>query len=321
MSALGFGSAPIGNLYSAVDEDTAHATVLEAIRLGVRHFDTAPYYGLGLAEERLGRALCAAGEENIFISTKVGRLIEPASGSALDSDGFAVSGRRTLFDYSTAGIMRSLESSLSRLRCERIDTLYLHDIGRRTHGDLHAARLRQALQESLPQMARLKASGVCRAIGIAVNEEDVCLDVMSHFDLDCILLAGRYTLLEQGQSLRVLAEASRRGVSIQVGGPFNSGLLAHAAGPGATYDYRPVDPAILERAQRLYRICASQQVDVGAAALQFVLSHPAVSSVIAGMRSPAEVAQAAERLTTPIPSSLWDALRREGMLNAEAPSP
>src|SRR6185437_15527927 len=296
---FGFGAAAIGNLYAEVTEEVAEAAVAEAYRLGVRLFDTAPYYGYGLSEQRLGYALASLHADDAVISTKVGRLI--VSSTEDDPDGgFAVRGRRAVFDYSRAGILRSFESSLRRLRRGAVDILLLHDVGRETHGERHEEMLRRALDEALPAMAGLRAAGACRAIGIGVNEPQVCLEVMARFDLDCILLAGRYTLLEQEAAALVLAAAQA---------------------PGATYNYRPVDAGTLQRARDLYAVCAAEGVDVGAAALQFPLAHPAVVSVIAGMRSPAEVSQAVARSRTPIPSSLWKRLRGAGLLTVGAPTP
>ncbi|MGH8327903.1 MAG: aldo/keto reductase, partial [Steroidobacteraceae bacterium] len=252
MPTLGFGAAAIGNLYTPVADEVAEAAVQEAYELGIRFFDTAPYYGYGLSEQRLGHALAPLNADDVVISTKVGRLIVSGTGDGPADEGFAVGGRRAVFDYSRAGIMRSFESSLRRLRRGSVDILLLHDVGRETHGDRHEQMLRLALDEALPAMASLKDSGACRAIGIGVNEPAVCLEVMPRFDLDCILLAGRYTLLEQDASAAVLAEATRRGVGIIVGGPFNSGLLAAPEAPGTTYDDRPVDESTLRRARELY---------------------------------------------------------------------
>jgi D-threo-aldose 1-dehydrogenase len=319
--ALGFGAAAIGNLYTPVADEAAEAAVREAYRLGIRFFDTAPYYGYGLSEQRLGHALAALNADDVVISTKVGRLIASGAEDGPADEGFAVSGRRAVFDYSRSGIMRSFESSLRRLRRGSVDILLLHDVGRETHGDRHQEMLRLALDEALPAMAALKASGACRAIGIGVNEQAVCLEILPRFDLDCILLAGRYTLLEQDASAAVLAEASRRGVGILAGGPFNSGLLAAPEAPGGTYNYRPVDESTLTRARGIYSVCAALGVDVGAAALQFPLAHPAVVSVVAGMRSAAEAASASARMRAPIPPSLWSRLREAGLLRVGAPTP
>jgi D-threo-aldose 1-dehydrogenase len=323
VSQLGFGAAALGNLYSAVDDDASLAAVVTALQEGLRYFDTAPFYGHGLSEQRLGRALGGLGRppDRVTLSTKVGRLIIPDETGTQGTDGFVVSGHRAVFDYSRDGIMRSFESSLQRLGRDQVDILLLHDVGRVTHGPLHEVRLKEALDEALPTMAHLKSSGACRAIGIGVNEEAVCLEIMQHFDLDCLLLAGRYTLLEQESVHGVMSEAVRRGVGILIGGPFNSGLFADARGPGKTYDYRPVEARMLERARRIYAICASQNVDVGAAALQFVLAHPAVVSVVPGLRSKDEVLSAVTRLQARLPDTLWDALREAGLLLPEVPTP
>ncbi|MDE2451836.1 MAG: aldo/keto reductase [Gammaproteobacteria bacterium] len=318
---LGFGAAAIGNLYTAVADEVAEAAVREAYQLGVRFFDTAPFYGYGLSEQRLGHALGSLPADDVVISTKVGRLIVSGVEGGPPDDGFAVSGRRAVFDYSRSGIMRSFESSLRRLRRGSVDILLLHDVGRETHGERHGEMLQRALDEALPAMASLKAAGACRAIGIGVNEQEACLEIMTRFDIDCILLAGRYTLLEQAASAAVLAEAARRGVGILVGGPFNSGLLAAPGAPGTTYNYRPVDESTQQRARDIYAVCEAEDVDVGAAALQFPLAHAAVVSVIAGMRSPAEVSSALARTQAPIPASLWRKLREAGLLTVGAPTP
>lgn len=318
---LGFGAAALGNLYSTVEDDVSDAAVAAALGEGIRYFDTAPFYGYGLSEQRLGRALRTARQGGVTISTKVGRLIVPDETGSQSTDGFAVSGQRAVFDYSRDGILRSFESSLQRLGRDWVDILLLHDVGRATHGPLHEVRLQEALDEALPTMARLKAAGACRAIGIGVNEEAVCLEIMERFDLDCILLAGRYTLLEQQSVHGVMLEAQRRGVGVMIGGPFNSGLLADARAPGKTYNYQPVDARMLERARRIYAICESHNVDVGAAALQFVLAHPAVVAVIPGLRSKDEVLSAVARVQAPLPKTLWAALREAGLLLPEVPAP
>ena len=319
---IGFGAAAIGNLYAALDDQTAEAAVDAALRLGIHYFDTAPFYGYGLSEERLGGALASTPAQDVVVSTKVGRLIVATdTDTQAADDGFVVTGRRAVFDYSRDGILRSFEASLRRLRRNRVDILLLHDVGRQTHRERHEAMFRQALEEALPAMEHLRSCGGCRAIGIGVNELEVCLEIMPRFDLDCILLAGRYTLLEQEAGANVLAEAARRGVGILAGGPFNSGLLANAAAPGATYNYRAADENVLQRARDIYAVCAAEGVDVGAAALQFPLAHGAVVSVIAGMRSPVEVASAVARTQAPIPASLWRKLREAGLLTLGAPTP
>jgi D-threo-aldose 1-dehydrogenase len=323
LSALGFGAAPIGNLYTPVAEADAQAAVHEALARGIRYFDTAPYYGFGLSEERLGRALKGAPRDSFAISTKVGRCIETDDGNrSASASGFAVASGRAVFNYSRDGVQRSFESSLRRLGIDYVDILLLHDVGRLTHGDRHPQVLRQALDEALPAMAALRNSGAVGAIGIGVNEQAVCLELMPRFDLDCIMLAGRYTLLEQRESIDVMTEAARRAVKIIAAGPFSSGLLGDARGPGKTYNYLPVDAATLDHARALYAVCALEGVDIGAAALQLPLAHPAVVSVVAGQRSAGEVVSAVQRLRAPIPASLWNRLRLAKLLepNTVVPS-
>jgi len=322
VAGLGFGTAPIGNLYAEVGEDEARNALERALRLGVRYFDSAPFYGHGLAERRLGRALAGSRRDGFAVSTKVGRRIEsdPAR-SEMITDGFAVHGSRAVFDYSRDGVLRSFEASLERLGLDRVDLLFLHDVGRLTHGDNHPEMLRQALEAALPAMAGLRDQGVVGAIGIGVNEVEVCRELMPRFDLDCIMLAGRYTLFEQASALPMLDEAHRRRVKVVVAGPYNSGLLGDPHGPGSTYNYAPADSDTLERARRIYAICAEEGVDVGAAALQFPAVHPAVCAVVAGMRNVMEVESALARSSQRLPARIWPRLRGAGIIDAVAPVP
>lgn len=320
-SQLAFGGAPIGNLYESVDQSSATATITHAWQRGIRHFDTAPYYGYGLSETRLGDALSELPRESFTLSTKVGRLIEDDAQRHDHADGFIVDGHRARFDYSRDGVLRSLEASLQRLRTDHVDVLLLHDIGALTHGENHAEILRQALDETLPAMAELRAQGACKAIGIGVNEEAVCLDVMPRFPLDVIMLAGRYTLFEQRHGLDVMAQAQARGITVLAAGPYNSGLLGDAQGPGKFYNYAPADDMVVARAQRFYDVLARTHTDVGAAALQFPLAHPAIASVVCGLRSIAEVDQAAARMQADIPADAWRALRDAGLLQEGVPVP
>ena len=321
LTALGFGAAPIGNLYTPVTQAEALSAVHGAWERGVRYFDTAPYYGYGLSEERLGRALCDTARASFVLSSKVGRRVYDAPPTECSGDGFAVLGRRAAFDYSRDGVRRSVESSLQRLRTDYIDILLLHDIGALTHGSQHAQVLRQALDEALPEMATLKAEGLCRAIGIGVNEQEVCLEILPRFPLDCIMLAGRYTLLEQSAGIPVLDAAVRHSVGVIVAGPYNSGLLGARLAPGDTYNYLPAEGAVRIRAQELYRLCANFDIEVGAAALQFPLAHRAVRCVVAGMRSTAEVASGVARMKAHVPPPLWRCLREAGLLLPEVPTP
>lgn len=318
---LGFGAAPIGNLYTEVTDDEAIRAIGTALEKGIRYFDTAPYYGYGLSESRLGRGLKGVRRDSVLISTKVGRRIHEDTSREQGREGFAVAGRKAEFDYSRDGVMRSFESSLQRLGTDYADILLLHDIGRLTHGDSHPIMLRQALDEALPAMAELKSSGACGAIGIGVNEEDIAIELMPLFPLDCVMLAGRYTLLEQHASQRIMQEAQAQNVGILIAGPYSSGLMSDARAPGGTYNYTPVETGILQRAQRIYAICAEHGVDVGAAALQFPLAHPAVASVVAGMRNAEEAISASLRFHAEVPAELWRRLRAEGLLQDWARTP
>lgn len=321
VAGLGFGTAPVGNLYAEVSDGEARAALERALQLGIRWFDTAPYYGHGLAEWRLGDVLAECRGDEAMISTKVGRRIETDPGARAPlNDGFAVRGSRAVFDYSRAGVLKSFEASLQRLRAEHVELLLLHDVGLLTHGERHPQVLRQALDEALPAMAGLRDQGVVRAIGIGVNEVAVCREILPRFDLDYIMLAGRYTLFEQG-ALPLLDEARRRGVAVIVAGPYNSGLLGDPHGPGDTYDYAPAGPATLERARAIYAACAQAGVEVGAAALQFPLAHPAVCAVVAGMRNVLEVEDAVSRISRRLPATLWPRLRDAGIIVAGVPVP
>ncbi|MBE1161069.1 aldo/keto reductase [Dyella acidiphila] len=320
-SRLAFGGAPIGNLYASVDDEAAAYTLARAWLRNIRHVDTAPYYGYGLSESRIGAALAGMPRNSYSLSTKVGRLIEADAQQTGHADGFIVDGQRARFDYSRDGVLRSVEASLRRLRTDHVELLLLHDIGALTHGERHAAVLQQALDEALPAMAELRAQGVCDAIGLGVNEEAVCLEVMPRFALDAIMLAGRYTLFEQAHSAAVMAQAQERGIAILAAGPYNSGLLGDSRGPGQFYNYAPAEPAVQARAQRFYEVLGHSHTDVGAAALQFPLAHPAVASVVCGLRSPAEVDTASERMQMPVPRAAWQALRDAGLLQEAVPTP
>lgn len=321
LSPLAFGGAPVGNLYAEVPEAQALDAIRHAWSQGIRHFDTAPYYGFGLSETRLGEALAEVPRDSYTVSTKLGRVIEDAEGRDGRADGFAVQGRRARFDYSRDGLRRSLEASLRRLRTDYVDILFLHDIGALTHGADHPRILAQALDESLPAMAQMREEGLVGAIGIGVNEQAVCLEVMARFPLDTIMLAGRYTLFEQHASRDVMARAEAAGTSILVAGPYNSGLLGGNDGPGDTYDYAPATPDVRAHAQRFYDVCRETGASVGAAALQFPLAHPAVASVVCGLRSVQEVDAALSRRRDAVPAATWNALRTEGLIEAGVPTP
>lgn len=321
VTALGLGGAALGNLYEPVDEGAASATFARAITLGIGYFDTAPYYGYGLSEERLGRALEHGQRSQLVVSTKVGRLLVPRDGEARSDQGF-IGGRAfdPVFDYSYDGVMRSLESSLERLRIDRIDVLLMHDIGARTHGEQrHADLFEAAMTGGYRAMRRLRDEGAVGAIGLGVNEAEVCVEALSRGDIDCFLLAGRYTLLEQGALDSLLPLCQERGASIIVGGPFNSGVLVEGEGEPRHYDYGDADAEVLARVARIRAVCDAHAVPLPAAALQFPLHHPAVASVIPGARTGEEVEANVGWLETDVPEALFLDLRREGLLRPDAP--
>jgi D-threo-aldose 1-dehydrogenase len=300
VTSLGFGGGPIG-WDTTKDAETAAAATLEAAwDAGIRYFDTAPFYGHGNSERRVGAFLSRRPRDSFVLSTKVGRLIK---------DG------QPIYDYSRDGTLRSLEDSLRRLGLERIDILLVHDIDRYTHGAEQPARLREALEGALPALAELKAEGVIRSFGLGVNEWQVCDEVVTHMPLDGILLAGRYSLLEQG-ARAFLDRAAREGVGIIVGGPYNSGILATGAREGALYDYRPAPPEVLARVRRIEAVLARHKVPLPAAALHYPLRHKAVSAVIPGMIGKPQVLETAELFARPIPASAWNDLAEIGIPHA-----
>ncbi|MBW8860231.1 MAG: aldo/keto reductase [Caulobacter sp.] len=316
---LGFGAAAIGNLYAAVSDAAARETIDAALAAGLAYFDTAPHYGFGLSETRLGEALPASAK----VSTKVGRLLRPApeADPAAERHGFVGAAPfEPVFDYSHDGVMRSFEASLKRLKRDHIDVLLAHDLGAVTHGEDDAARRRQFFNGGYKAMRALRDSGAVGAIGLGVNEWEICDAALDEGDFDVFLLAGRYTLLEQTALDRFLPRCAARDVSIIVGGPFNSGILVEGARPGAHYNYGPASAEIVERVRRLEAVCLAHATPLAAAALQFPLAHPQVQSVIPGMSGPGQVRQALAWAEHAIPDALWDDLRAEGLLHPDAPT-
>jgi D-threo-aldose 1-dehydrogenase len=321
---LGLGSAPLGNLYRAMSDKMALETVAAALAAGMGLIDTAPHYGQGLAERRVGMALSQTGKRPL-ISTKVGRVLKPIAPQPAGTErhGF-VDGDpyEPAFDYSYDGVMRAFEDSLKRLKLERVDILLGHDLGRVTHGPDYEYHLKAFLNGGYRAMAELRASKNVSAIGLGVNEWAICEQLMQAADPDIFLLAGRYSLLEQGALKSFLPQCARRGIKVLIGGAFNSGILATGTrGPGiAYYNYEPAPPAILERVRRIEAICDAHKVRLAAAALAFPLAHPAVSTVVLGQASPAQVAQTADLHSMSIPDAFWDELRAEALIDAEAPT-
>ncbi|WP_309094330.1 aldo/keto reductase [Streptomyces sp.] len=313
VSALSFGAAAIANLYTAVGDEEAHEAVEAAWQRGIRYFDTAPHYGLGLSERRLGAALRDHPRDHYTISTKVGRRLEPADGTGDDlANGFAVPAtHRRVWDFSADGIRRTLESSLERLGLDRVDVVYLHD------PDEHAEA---AFREGYPALEKLRAEGVVGAIGAGMNQSAMLTRFVRDTDVDVVLCAGRYTLLDQSALTDLLPAALERGTSVVIGGAFNSGLLANPE-PGARYNYAAAPSELVERALRLKSVADRHGTTLRAVALAFCAAHPAVASVLVGARSAHEVRDCAHQFAARVPGALWQELRAGGLLPADAPVP
>lgn len=325
VTTLGLGTAELGNLYAPISHETAAAIVDEAWQGGIRFFDTAPYYGFGLSERRLGDALRERLDTSVVLSTKVGRLLRPhAAAATAERHGFfSPMPFEPVYDYSYDGVMRSYEASIQRLGVARIDVLLVHDIGTATHGSDNAHHLSALRDSGARALEELRAAGVVRATGLGVNEVDACLQALDWGSFDCFLLAGRYTLLEQEPLKALMPRLAAAGVSLIVGGVFNSGILAtgtHGA-DRRYYNYQPAGTAVLQKVRRLEDICDAHAVALAAAAIQFPLAHPVVASVIPGVSNPAEVASAIGNARARIPASFWSDLKAEGLLEPSAPVP
>ena len=321
---LGFGAAPLGNLYRAVSEDDAQATLSRAWDQGVRFFDTAPLYGLGLSETRMNTFLRGKRRDDYVLSTKIGRLFRlPAKGEDRDCIGkfFDVPARKEIYDYTYDGVMRSVEFSLERLGVDRIDILFAHDLDVFNHKSQAAldAKLAEFMAGGYRALMALREAGVIKAFGAGVNEWQPCQWMAERGDFDLFLLAGRYTLLEQEAQATFLPLAASRGIGIVLGGPYNSGILATGPKPGAFYNYDPAPQHILDRVTKIEAVCKSHNVRMVDAAFQFPLCHPAVVSVIPGGQGVAEVDANVAAATAVIPPALWAELKREGLLRADAP--
>ncbi len=314
LSILGFGASSLGNLYQAMSDDDATGVLKHALDLGIAYVDTAPHYGHGLSERRVGMV-----NPNVILSTKVGRVLKPIAppppGTArhgfVDADPY-----EPHFDYSYDGVMQSFAASCGRLRREQVDIVFAHDLGALTHGADHPAHLRAFLEGGFKALSELKAAGRVRAIGLGVNEWQVCEEVMRHVDLDVVLLAGRYTLLDQTALDSFLPLCAQRNVNVVIGGPYNSGVLVDRD----RYDYQSVPAKITARVAELKIVCRAHGVPLAAAALQFALGHPNVASVIPGMASQGEVDANLANIRQAIPAGLWDDLKSAGLLRADAPT-
>ncbi|WP_330262968.1 aldo/keto reductase [Streptomyces griseorubiginosus] len=310
VSRLAFGGAAIGNLFTEVSDEQAHEAVTAAWERGIRYFDTAPHYGLGLSERRLGEALARYSRAEYTVSTKVGRRLEPTEVSGDDlANGFAVpAAHHRVWDFSADGVRRTLEASLERLGLDHVDVVYLHD------PDDHAE---EAFREGYPALEKLRSEGMVGAIGAGMNQAEMLTRFVRETDVDVVLCAGRYTLLDRSALDELLPAAVERGVSVVVGGAFNSGLLADPR-PGATYNYAEAPTELLDRALRMKEVADRHGIGLRAAALAYCAAHPAVASVLVGARSAAEVHDCADQFATQVPDAFWQELRETGLLEEQA---
>lgn len=322
---VAFGGSAIGNLYEATSEAVAIGAVRRAWEAGVRYFDTAPFYGMGLSELRLGMGLRDLPREEIVISTKVGRLLDPATETLPPvRHGFVDPlPNRVRFDYGYDGVMRSFEKSLRRLGVDRIDILYAHDLGQVTHGDVREHHFAQFADGGYRAMDELRSSGAVNAIGLGVNETAVIDQAMAIGSFDLFLLAGRYTLLEQGPLDGFFDRVMAHGARIAAGGVYNSGILATGirSGAPAYYDYDAAPHEIIARVARIEALCDAAGVPMAAAALQFVRAHPVVATALVGLGSAEMVDRTLALAATPIPASFWTTLKSEQIIAAHAPVP
>jgi D-threo-aldose 1-dehydrogenase len=322
VSILGFGTAPLGDIYLQLDDRKAIATVERAFALGINLLDTSPLYGHGLAEHRSGTALRRVARKDIVVCTKVGRWMDPFHGRG-DGSGF-VGGQphRAVIDYSYDGAMRSVEQSLLRLGTDRLDLLLIHDVDIWTHGAAAIeARFREAMAGAYVALDRLRGEGVVAGIGVGVNEAEMCVRFAKAGSFDVMLLAGRYSLLEQPALTEFLPLAQQQGIGVLLGGVFNSGILATGAVRGAKYNYREAPAEVLAKVVDIDRICAAHDVALPTAALHFALGHPAVASVVLGGQSPQEIERNVAALSSEVPAALWSDLKAARLLNPDAPVP
>lgn len=322
VSALGFGTAPLGDLYSRLDDSTALAAAERALTLGINLLDTSPLYGHGLSEHRCGSVIRRVPRDQIVVCTKVGRWMDPFHGRGNGSGYVGGQPHRAVVDYSYDGTMRSVEQSLLRLGADRLDLLLIHDVDIWTHGAAAIEdRFREAMTGAYVALDKLRGERVVAGIGIGVNEAEMCVRFAEAGSFDTMMLAGRYSLLEQPALEHFLPLAQRQGIGVLLGGVFNSGILATGAVAGAKYNYQDAPPDILAKVTRIERVCAAHGVALPIAALHFALGHPAVASVVLGAQSPQEVERNVASLARTVPAALWADLKSEHLLDAQAPVP
>lgn len=322
---VGFGGAPIGNMYSAISDAEAQ-DLLDAVHSdGCIAFDTAPHYGNGLSEQRLARLLAEVPRDSVVVSTKVGRLLTPDANAPRNFGAYVdILPNVQHFDYSGPGVRRSIEDSLRRLGLTSIDIAYVHDCSVMTHGDQAPEVLHQVIAEAIPELHRLRDEGLVHHIGVAVSHWQTCVAVLRATEIDCLLLAGRYTLIDHSALDELLPLCIERGTRIALGGPFNSGILATGvthAGQPVRFNYEAAPAELVARVAAAERVCQRHGVPLRAAALQFPLAHPAIEIVLAGVKSIGHWRDAQEKMRFPIPLEFWEDLRREKLIPDTAPTP
>ncbi|MBR0873387.1 aldo/keto reductase [Bradyrhizobium tropiciagri] len=322
VSILGLGTAPLGDLFARLDDAAAIAAVERAFSLGVNLLDSSPLYGHGLAEHRCGTALRRVARDQIVVCTKVGRWMDPFHGRGEGSNFVGGQPHRAVFDYSYEGTMRSVEQSLLRLGTDRIDLLLIHDVDVWTHGkEAIEARFREAMAGAYVALDKLRAERVVKGIGVGVNEADMCVRFAKAGTFDTMLLAGRYSLLEQPALAEFMPLAAEQGIGVMLGGVFNSGILATGAVAGAKYNYKDAPPEVMQKVAAIERVCRAHGVALPVAALHFALGHPAVASLVLGAHVPEEVERNVAALSVPVPAALWRDLKAERLLDDNAPVP
>lgn len=313
VTRMGLGGAPLGGLFQSVGENEALETLRKAHKIGLNYFDTAPYYGSGRSETRFGEVLSGLDREAYVLSTKVGRVLDPATEADLATSDFKDNLMlKPVYDYSHDGVMRSIEESLTRLKLDRIDAVFIHD------PDDH---WESAIGQAYPALAKLREEGVIKAIGAGMNQAEMLARFAREGDFDCFLLAGRYTLLDQIGLEDLMPLCAQKDISIVIGGVYNSGILATGARPGATYDYVPAEPEMLQKTERIEAVCKAHQVPLKAAALQFPFAHPTVATTLLGARSVAELDENMALFSHPIPGDFWAELQAQKLIVPEAPLP
>lgn len=321
VSQLGVGTLPFGSDAQSDTDASIGGAFAALYGAGLHYFDTAPLYGLGVAEHRLGACLRTVDRRSVVVSTKVGRLLQPVAGGPASGARSGAPPFEVAFDYSYDATLRSLEHSLQRLGTNSVDIVLIHDVSRRWQGNLVEQRYREAMAGAHRALCDLRSAGTIKALGVGVNDWNILLSFAADGDFDCFMLAGRYTLLDHTSLHTFMPDCQRRGISVLMAAPFNSGILATGARAGATYFYAEAAPEVMMRTRRIETIGARHGVAIGAAALQFPLAHPAVASVVTGMRSADEAAVNLAHCQARIPGDFWNELKHEGLIDPNAPVP